>query len=363
MAEENKYDIRVETGADFVLPFTWYDDSGKPYNLTGASVTAQLRETSSSPYAHDFICSHNGAGGRITLKMLHEETALISFSSGVYDVFVQFPNGSTKRPLYGDADIEDNVTRDIVGSYLYMIGLGTFDELPGVGDASRLYYVYEARSIYQWNGTGYIKAINDSIEVVGEWDETAVYLALNIVSHNGSTYIAKQDVPAGTEVTNTDYWMRLTSDLEMGNITTVDYYDQASASIVRDGEKLKLNIALPRGRGITSVSKTGTGNLIDIYTQVYNDGTEFEYQVTNGNGIVGISLISVVDKVKTYRITFTNGTYFDYAVTDGPKGDTGEVTYVLFQIDAETGQLQMNVNPSYVGPTFQLNNGYLEVYS
>ena len=144
------------------------------------------------------------------------------------------------------------------------------------------------------------------------------------------------------------------------------------------------------------------------YRIVLSNGTYFDYTVDNGIGISKIEELSHIRRVHTIRITLTDNSTFDYTVTDGEKGDsatiavgtvttlpagspatvtnsgdennavfdfgipqgakgdkgdTGEVTYVLFQINAETGQLQMNVNPSYVGPTFQLNNGYLEVYN
>lgn len=40
----------------------------------------------------------------------------------------------------------------------------------------------------------------------GDWDATKVYEPLTIVNYNGGSYTSKQDVPAGTLPTNTDYW-------------------------------------------------------------------------------------------------------------------------------------------------------------
>lgn len=42
--------------------------------------------------------------------------------------------------------------------------------------------------------------------VKGAWDSSVAYAAMDVVTYNNSTYIAKQAVPAGTLPTNTTYW-------------------------------------------------------------------------------------------------------------------------------------------------------------
>lgn len=156
MSEEKKYNIKIECGADFILPFTWYDNNGLPMDLTGATVEAQLRETSSSPIAYDFMCTHNGSGGRITLTLLKEITSQISYSYGQYDVFVNLASGLRVRPLYGDAIIQDYVTKPIEGTALYTIGVDSYKDLPSIGSLSRIYLCYDVRRFYKWNGSNYI---------------------------------------------------------------------------------------------------------------------------------------------------------------------------------------------------------------
>lgn len=41
----------------------------------------------------------------------------------------------------------------------------------------------------------------------GDWSSSATYEGLDAVSYNNCFYIAKQDVPANTNPTNTTYWM------------------------------------------------------------------------------------------------------------------------------------------------------------
>ena len=41
----------------------------------------------------------------------------------------------------------------------------------------------------------------------GDWDQTNAYEAITAVKHNAYTYISKQPVPAGVEISNTDFWL------------------------------------------------------------------------------------------------------------------------------------------------------------
>ena len=323
MAEENKLNILIESGADFVLPFTWYDNNGNPYDLTGATIEAQLRETASSPDAYDFICTHNGAGGRITITLPNEITSDISFSYGVYDVFVTPAGGTRMRPLYGEVTVQDHVTKPHEGAFLYMIGITDYDSLPEQGITDRLYFCYDDRKIYRWNGTNYIATsigngivrielkehvdvytdiytiIYDdgttwdytvtmkgvySVEKIGStgtpktgvidqyrmtfndetyvdyyvtngqafdvktsYDATQAYEYLDMVRVDGATYVAVQDVPANTAITNTSYWLKIFAPLAIGTVTTVSADTGASASIGGTADAPTLNLSIPRG--------------------------------------------------------------------------------------------------------------------
>lgn len=156
MAEDNRFNITIECGTDFVMPFTWYDNNGAPYDLTGATVEAQLRESSTDPDYFEFACLHNGSGGRITMKMLHETTAQIPYTYGVYDVFVTLSDGTRHRPLYGNVYVLDNVTTLSDGTILFIASVSKYSDLPAVGNFQRIYYVKEDGSFYRWNGTNYL---------------------------------------------------------------------------------------------------------------------------------------------------------------------------------------------------------------
>ena len=93
-----------------------------------------------------------------------------------------------------------------------------------------------------------------SFVMKGAWNLATAYEKLDAVTHDGSLYIAKQDVPGGTAITNTTYW-----------VLAVEKGDQGET-----------------GNGIASIAKTGTAGNVDTYTITYTDGTTTTFTVTNG---------------------------------------------------------------------------------
>lgn len=52
------------------------------------------------------------------------------------------------------------------------------------------------------------QALN-TITIGGEWDITSQYAKWTIVSYNNNGYLSTQPVPAGIDINNTDYWIRI----------------------------------------------------------------------------------------------------------------------------------------------------------
>lgn len=92
------------------------------------------------------------------------------------------------------------------------------------------------------------------------------------------------------------------------------------------------HLFIPRGTGISSVTKTGTSGLVDTYTITYTDNTTTTFTVTNGadgqngqdgatgNGIASITKTSTSGLVDTYTILYTDGTSTTFTVTNGQNG-------------------------------------------
>lgn len=155
----NKLDIEVESGADFVMPFTMFDDSDNIIDLTGATVRAQLRQTTESADYFEFTCTHNGVGGRIIVAMPHELTAEITFTSGVYDIYITFPSEDEKKIMYGDVIVYPNVTKPINGEIMYLLSFTNEESFPAIGMLRRLYFSHASNKLYKWNGSAYIPLV------------------------------------------------------------------------------------------------------------------------------------------------------------------------------------------------------------
>ena len=91
----------------------------------------------------------------------------------------------------------------------------------------------------------------------GQWNSAATYEKLDIIINGTSTYIAKQNVPSGTSINNTEYWQLLVEKGDRGE----------------------------QGNGINNIQKISTSDIIDTYRINFNDGNYFDYNVTNGRSL------------------------------------------------------------------------------
>lgn len=105
----------------------------------------------------------------------------------------------------------------------------------------------------------------DDINPMGAWDSSQAYSRDDLVEYNYNGYIAIQDVPADTDIFDTDYWMELVGGLsEVANLITAEAAARAEADDLL-GERIDEIIALPDG------STTADAELVDI--RVGADGT------------------------------------------------------------------------------------------
>lgn len=77
------------------------------------------------------------------------------------------------------------------------------------------------------------------------------------------------------------------------------------------------HLFIPRGKGISSISKTSTSGLVDTYTITYSDGATTTFTVSNGRGINTISKTSTSGLVDTYTIAYNDNTTTTFTVTNG----------------------------------------------
>lgn len=112
------YDITIDQGATFSFAFTWKDANGDRVDLTGYSAKMQIREyySSSTPVLElsttDGSITLGGTSGVVTVTASDEATRDIAIDSGVYDIELYSPLGTTKRLIQGKVTISPEVTRD-----------------------------------------------------------------------------------------------------------------------------------------------------------------------------------------------------------------------------------------------------------
>lgn len=98
--------------------------------------------------------------------------------------------------------------------------------------------------------------------------------------------------------------------------------------------------SISNGQGIKSVQKTYTDRLTDYYTITFDDMSTFDFSIKNGRGISNISSIptSTNGLVDTYTVNYNDGTTSTFKVTNGEKGDRGDVG-ATFSYDESTKTL------------------------
>lgn len=124
--------------------------------------------------------------------------------------------------------------------------------------------------------------INNLIDVIVPWDASKEYMPFDIVEWEGTNYIAVQEVPIGTMITNTDYWQPANTVTEQIN---------AIGIVVNELQEKKI-IVTPEdfgavGDGVAD-DTTAWQNAIDSgYQVVATSGTYKVGQLdVNRNGIV-----------------------------------------------------------------------------
>lgn len=157
-----------------------------------------------------------------------------------------------------------------------------------------------------------------------EWNNGTTYEYLTLVlAESGNSYISKRDVPAGTPVTNTDYWIK-SSDW---NAQLADIQDHLDSMII-----------VPEMFGDKSADDTAILNAA-IATGMIVDGRGNTYNISNINVDVplklqNIKLVAIQDNVDSLIICPRNS-YFLKCEIDG-KGLCNNIVETIVAQNAST---------------------------
>lgn len=223
MIEGKQLDIIIECGADFSLYFLVRDSENALVDLTGAVVSAHLREYAEAQDYFAFTATHNGAGGKVTLTMPHEDTAEIGYTRGVYDVFIDFPDETRLKYLWGNVEIDPEVTKPVDGEVIYLLSFASEDSFPLSGLTRRIYFSHVSNKMYRWNGTGYVSIVTNGIDGVdGVSPEIVIGTTTTLPAGSSATVtnsgtdknlILNFGVPKGYDGQNVPMWGNIEGDL------------------------------------------------------------------------------------------------------------------------------------------------------
>lgn len=113
MAATYVSNITVNSGENFNQTFTLESaDSSSPLNLTGYSVSSQMRKHAGSATKTDFTAEALTplTDGRIMISLTHTQTAVLKAGRYVYDIVIEKDSIKT-RVLGGMVLVKQGVTR------------------------------------------------------------------------------------------------------------------------------------------------------------------------------------------------------------------------------------------------------------
>ena len=113
-----KLSLKIDQGATFTKTVTW--KTGKPpvaVDLTGAAARMQIREKLEAPDVLLELSTTNGGvslggvDGTVVLRIEADATAALTWRIGVYDLEIEFADGTVRRLLSGGVSVSPEVTR------------------------------------------------------------------------------------------------------------------------------------------------------------------------------------------------------------------------------------------------------------
>lgn len=154
-----------------------------------------------------------------------------------------------------------------------------------------------------------------SIVTKGQYNSNTTYERLDLVSWAGSCYMAKQNVPAGTALTNTDYWM------QVGFGDGLDFVFYSSVS----------ELSLTVGSATLADALANMRNKSILLT-VATDFISNEWPVTGNSTTYGIIEIKKYEAARASIIYYGKGgsTFTDYRMYLDTNGVPAQPWYKIF---------------------------------
>lgn len=114
-----KLNLKIDQGATFTQLVTWKTGPapGTAVDLTGCTARMHARAKVADALTLLNLTTTNGglvlggAAGTVTINLTDEQTTLLAWKSAVYDLEIEFPDGTVKRLMRGSISVSPEVTR------------------------------------------------------------------------------------------------------------------------------------------------------------------------------------------------------------------------------------------------------------
>lgn len=116
-----RYNLTLDQGADFRITPTWLTGRPQvPVDLTACTARLMVRETLTAPTPSISLTNTQtpqggitlgGPAGTISIFITKTATLSVKWEVGVYDLFIDFPTGESRRFMDGRVFIQPRVTR------------------------------------------------------------------------------------------------------------------------------------------------------------------------------------------------------------------------------------------------------------
>lgn len=110
-----KVNLSIREGATFRRRLRWLDSKKRPVNLTGATITAQIRDRADGNLLLDLNVGNGRivvtpTQGQIDLFIAPADTSQMTYTKAAWDLRVEFSNGDVLYPVEGSVAVARSVT-------------------------------------------------------------------------------------------------------------------------------------------------------------------------------------------------------------------------------------------------------------
>lgn len=204
-----------------------------------------------------------------------------------------------------------------------------------------------------------------SFVMKGAWNLATSYEKLDAVSNNGNLYIAKQNVPGGTAITNTTYWQLAAEKGDKGDTGGVDSVNGQQGDVwFPDSRQLISDSYTTDTEPFLMKGNDSDSDRFELAKKLGNTvGVNQLYNVTLTRERNGVRSVAVDGAITLTGTSTATGNSVEFAWTDF-KITSGHKILILSDLTLPAGDMiidQYNGSPytSIIGRILTITSGYL----